>query len=160
QDNGTGISVQGEMINNLRFADDIDLVEESSVALHNCVKLLNEARIEAGLRFNIGKTKTMIFGKEDIEQQIEVLNSRIENVKEFVYLGSVLTWDNDCSKDITARINNAKGVMAGFGEIWGSKEIKYNTKIDLVRACVFSAALYACEIWTLRKADRASLLVF
>ena len=76
----------------------------------------------------------MIFGKEDIEQQIEVLNSKIENVKEFVYLGSVLTWDNDCSKDIRARINKAKGVMAGFGEIWSSKKIKYNTKIDIVRA--------------------------
>ena len=50
--------------------------------------------------------------------------------------------------------------MAGFGEIWGSKEIKYNTKIDLVRACVFSVALYACETWTLRKADRTALLVF
>ena len=104
----------------------------------------------------------MIFGKEAIEQQIEVLNScRIENVKEFVYLGSVLTWDNDCSKDIRARINKAKGVMAGFGEIGGSKEIKYNTKIDLVRACVFSVALYACKTWTLlRKSDRTALLGF
>src|SRR5207244_12746754 len=69
-------------------------------------------------------------------------------------------WDNDCSKDISARINKAKGVMTGFGEIWGSKEIKYNTKIDLVRACVFSVALYACETWTLRMADRTALLVF
>src|SRR5437870_5968959 len=76
------------MINNFRFADDIDLVEESCVALQNSVKLLTEAGIDAGLRINIEKTKTMIFGKEDIEQQIEVLNSRIENVKEFVYLGS------------------------------------------------------------------------
>ena len=136
----------------------IDLLEESCVALQNSVKLLSEAGIDAGLRINIEKTKTMVFGKEDIEQQIEVLNSRIENVKEFVYLGSVLIWDNDCSK--RARINKAKGVIAGFGEIWGSKEIKYNTKIDLVRACVFSVALYACETWTLRKADRTALLVF
>src|SRR5437870_848373 len=82
QDNGTGISVQGEMINNLRFANDIDLVEESCVALQNSVKLLSEAGIDAGLRTNIEKTKIMIFGQEDIEQQIEVLNSRIENVKE------------------------------------------------------------------------------
>src|SRR5207244_4058628 len=143
-----------EMTNNLRFADDIDLLEESCVELQNSVKLLSEAGIDAGLRINIKKTKTMIFGKEDIEQQIEVLNSRIENVKEFVYLGSVLTWDNDCSKDKRARIDKAKGVMAGLGEIWCSKEIKYNTKIDLVRVCVFSVVLYICEIWKLRKADR------
>ena len=51
--------------------------------------------------------------------------------------------------------------MAGFGEIWGSKVIKYNTKIDLVvRACVFNVALYACEKWILRKADRTAVLVF
>src|SRR5437870_7361806 len=75
------------MINNFRFADDIDLVEESCVALQNSVKLLSEAWIDAGLRINIEKTKTMIFGKEDIEQQIEVLNSRIENVNEFVLFG-------------------------------------------------------------------------
>src|SRR5437870_11484364 len=92
QDNGTEISVQGEMINNLRFADDIDLVEESCFALQNSVKLLSDAGIEAGLRINIAKTKTMIFGKEDIDHQIEVQNSRIENVKEFVYLESVLIW--------------------------------------------------------------------
>ena len=73
-----------------------------------------------------------------------------------MYLGSVLTWDNDCR----ARNNKAKGVMAGFGEIWGSKEIKCNTKIDLVRTCLFSVALYACETLTLRKADRIALLVF
>src|SRR5437870_2866686 len=60
QDNGTGISVQSEMINNLRFADDIDLVEESCVALQNSVKLLSEARFEAGLRINIEKIKTII----------------------------------------------------------------------------------------------------
>ena len=105
QDYGTRIAVQGEMINNLRFTDDIDLVEESCVALQNSVKLLSEAGIEAGLRINTEKTKIMIFGKEDIEQQIGIMNNRIENVKEFVYLESVLTWDNDCSKDIRARIN-------------------------------------------------------
>ena len=56
QDNGTGISVQGEMISNLRFTDDIDLLEESCVALQNSVKLLSEAGIHAELRINIEKT--------------------------------------------------------------------------------------------------------
>src|SRR5207244_3027436 len=133
QDNGTGISVQGEMINNLRFADDIDLVEKGCVALQNSVELLSEAGIEAGLKINIEKTKTMIFAKEDIEQQIEVglLNSRIENVKEFVYLGSVLTWDNDCSKDIRARIKSKRS----NGWIWRDMEqqrnqIQYQDKLS------------------------------
>src|SRR5207245_9735570 len=95
QDNGTGISVQGEMINNLRFADDIDLLEESCVALQNSVKLLREAGIDAGLRINIEKTKTMIFGKEEIEKQKEILNSRIEDLNEFLDMISVVTMEQD-----------------------------------------------------------------
>src|SRR3989454_945667 len=160
QDNGTGISVQGEMINNLRYAVGMDLLEESCVALQNSVKLLSEAGIDAGLRINIEKTKTMIFGGEDMERQMEVLSSGVGSVGEFVYLGGVLTWDDGCSRDVGARINKAKGVMAGFGEVWGGEEVKYSARIDLVRACVFSVALYACETWTLRKADRTALLVF
>ena len=93
QDNGTGISVQGEMINNLRFADDKDLLEESCVALQNSDNLLSEAGIDARLRINIEMTKTTIFGKEDIEQQIEILNSRIENVKDCISW-KCCVWDN------------------------------------------------------------------
>src|SRR3989454_11455300 len=93
QDNGTGISVQGEMINNLLFADDIDLLEESCVALQNSDNLLSEAGIDARLRINIEMTKTTIFGKEDIEQQIEILNSRIENVKDCISW-KCCVWDN------------------------------------------------------------------
>jgi hypothetical protein len=58
---------------------------------------------------------------------IKVQDKAFENVKEFVYLSSILTWDNDCSKDIRARIAKAKGVFAGFNDIWKSKsDIKQN----------------------------------
>lgn len=160
QDNGTGISVQGERINNLRFADDIDLIEESCERLRKSVDALEAAGRNAGLRINVGKTKTMVFGQEDIESEITLGNNKIDNVKEFIYLGSLLTWDNDCTKDIRARTAKAKGVMAGFNNIWKSKQISYKTKISILRTCVFSIALYASETWTLKKTDRDKILAF
>jgi len=71
--------------------------------------LLNDAGNRAGLKINIGQTKTMVFGREEMANEI--------TVKEFAYLGSLLTWNNDCTKEIKRRIAKAKGVMAGFNNI-------------------------------------------
>jgi hypothetical protein len=160
QDNGTGISIQGEMINNLRFADDIDLIEESSEALQKNVNLLEEAGRNSSLNINIEKTKTMVFGKTEIEKEIVIQKKIIENVEEFIYLGSLLTSDNNCTKEIKRRIAKAKGVMTGFNTIWKSKTISYATKLKILKTCVFSTALYACETWTLKKTDAGKILAF
>jgi len=84
---GTGISVQGERINNVKFADDIDMMEESSEVLIETVLRLEKAEKDSGLRFNVEKTKTMVFGSEDIKKDIVIEDKTIENVKKFVYLG-------------------------------------------------------------------------
>src|SRR6218665_389013 len=160
QDNGTGISVQGTKINNLRFADDIDLIEDSCETLQDSVRLLNDAGNRAGLKINIGKTKTTVFGRDEMANEIKVGDQKVENVKEFVYLGSLLTWDNDCTKEIKRRIAKAKGVMAGFNNIWKSKQISHKTKLNILKTCVFSTALYACEAWMLKKTDRDKILAF
>jgi hypothetical protein len=160
QDNGTGISVQGELINNLKFADDIDLLENSCERLQENVCALNTSAQRAGLKINVDKTKTMVFGKKTIDREIKVQDEVIENVTEFVYLGSLLTWNNDCTKDIKARIAKAKGVMAGLNSIWNSKQISYKTKLNVLKTCVFSTALYACEAWTIKKTDHDKILAF
>ncbi len=92
RDNGTGISVHGYKINNLKFADDIDLLEEDRVELKGNLDRINEAGEAAGLQINIEKTMTMVFGQEDIEEELEIRGRSIENVTEFVYLGSLLTY--------------------------------------------------------------------
>ncbi len=91
---------------------------------------------------------------------MEIRGRSIENVTEFVYLGSLLTWDNDCNKEIKRRIARASGVMVGFKTIWNSKHISTKTKISIIRTCVMSVLLYACETWTLRKKDKGLLLAF
>ena len=160
QDNGTGISVQGERINNLRFADDVDLLEEDFDTLQKNVEALERAGEKANLKINIGKTKTMAFGEEELENNIKIREENVENVTEFVYLGSLFTSDNNCTKEIRRRINKAKGVLAGFNRIWRSKTISHGTKKRLLETCVFSTALYACETWTLKKEDRQRILAF
>ena len=65
----------------------------------------------------------MIFGLEKIENDIAGGSQMIENVKEYVYLGSLLTWDNDCTKDIHAWVAKANGAMAGLEKSWRSKKI-------------------------------------
>jgi|SRR6218665_1349781 len=141
QDNGTGVSVQGERINNLRFADDIDLLEYSHEKLQENVCELNIAAQRAGLKINEDKTKAMVFGEETTDMEIKVQDEAIENVKEFVYLGSLLTWNNDCTREITRRIAKAKGVMAGLNTIWNSKQISYKTKLNVLKTRVFSSSV-------------------
>ena len=154
RDSDTGNSVQGYRLNNLRFADDIDLIEERREALQANISTLHMAGEAAGLRINIDKTKTMVFGSETIEQQMKVGNIELENVTEFEYLGSLLTWNNDCGKEIRKRTAKALGAMAVFKNIWASREISIATKISVLRMCIFGILLYACESWTLRKQDR------
>jgi hypothetical protein len=81
---------------------------------------------------------TVVFGQEDIAEELLIGNLRIENVTEFVYLGSLLTWDNDCNTEIRRRIARATGVMAGFKKVWNSKHISTKTKLSIIRTCVLS----------------------
>lgn len=82
--------------------------------------------------------------------------SKSENVTELVYIGSLLTWDNDCNKEIKRRI--ATGAIAGFKTTWNSKFISMETKLSPFRTCVLSVLLYACK--TLQIRDIGSLLAF
>ena len=124
------------------------------------MELLDRAGEKANLKINIGKTKTMAFGKEEIEKNIKVRGEIIENVTEFVYLGSLLTSDNSCTKEIRRRINKAKEIMAGFNNIWRSKTMSHGIKKRILETCVFSTALYACETWTLKMEDKQRILAF
>ena len=124
------------------------------------MELVDKHGSEAGLRINIGKTKTLVFGKQRFEEEVVLNNQKLENVPEFTYLGSVITWDNNCMKDIKLRIAKAKGVMSGFNSIWKSKVITYKTKLQILKTCVLSVALYACETWTLKKTDKDKLKAF
>ena len=88
-------------------------------------------------------------------------NKDIENVEEFVYLGSLLPWDNDCSKDVRTRIAEGKGMMENFSTIWKKQEHQLCHKTDdFEDLCVFGMMLYGCETWTYNKSDRDRIIAF
>ena len=156
----TGISIHGTLVNNLIFADDIDLIEENIQVIQENVETLRREGEAVGLKINNNKTKTMTFGKRESTATIKVNDEILENVEEFVYLGSLLTWNNDCGKEIARRIAKAAGAMAAFGNIWRSREISIQTKVKIITTCIFSVLLYACETWTMRTHETNKLLAF
>ena len=158
--NTSGIKISGILINNLRFADDIDLIDEDVSSLQRQIELTKTAAEQAGLILNINKTKTMVFGDRNIDNSIQIAGNTIENVEKFEYLGSLLTWDNNCSEEIKMRIGKATGTMASLRHIWNSKKLKLENKLRILTTCVFSVLLYASETWTLKEADRKKLLAF
>lgn len=156
----SGVRVSGTKINNLRFADDIDMIDWTSESLQQNIDIIKSEGEKAGLKINVGKTKTMVFGKREIEVPMKVGTEAIENVDEFVYLGSTLTWNNDCSVEINKRIAKATGVMAAFNNIWKSNAVSNSTKLAIIRTFVWSVFLYACETWTLKKKDEQRIQAF
>ena len=108
QDQG-GVNIGGTRIKDLRFADDIDLLEENDRALQKRLQLVGERGEQSGLFMNLKKTKTMVFESETIGKPIKLNGQEIQNVQEFEYLGSLFTWNNDHSQDIKRRIGKATG---------------------------------------------------
>ena len=160
RENTCGVNIGGIRINNLRFADDIDLIDEDVNSLQSQIEQTKEAAEQAGLLVHTKKTKTMVFGERNIDNNIQVAGETIENVEKFEYLGSVLTWDNNCSEEIKRRIGKATGAMASLKHIWNSKKLRIDNKLKLLTTCVFSVLLYASETWTLKETDKKKLLTF
>ena len=158
--NTCGINIGGISINNLRFADDIDLLDEDISSLRSQIEQTENAVEQAGLLLNTNKTKIMVFGERNVDDRIQVAGETIENVEKFEYLGSLLTWDNNCSEEIKRRIGKATGVLASLKHIWNSRKLKIDNKLKVLTTCVFSVLLYASKTWTLKEIDKKKLLAF
>ena len=84
---------------------------------------------------------------------MKVDDTNIEDVKQFVYQGSLVTNNNDCSSEMKQRVCIALGALRGFQKIWNNSAISLKTKLQILQTGVFNVLLYASETWTLRKAD-------
>ena len=82
----------------------------------------------------------------------------IKNDDKFLYLGRLMTWNNDVSKEMNRGIGKAQGVTAGYNIVWKSTDTGIGTKLKILQTCVFSVLLYTCETWTLKKNDTRRLL--
>ena len=139
-----GIKIAGRRINHLRYADDTTLMAESE-ELKSLLMKVKEDSEKVGLKFNIQKTKNMASGPI-ISWQIE--GETAETVSGFIFLGSKITADSDCSHEMTRHLLLGRKVMTNLDSILKSKDVTLPTKARLVKTMVFLVVMYGCETWT------------
>ena len=149
------VKIAWRNINNLRYADDTTLMAESEVELKSLLMKVKEESEKAGLKLNIQKTKIMASGAITSWQ---IDGETMETVADFIFLGSKITADGDCSHEIKRRLLLGRKVMTNLDSILKSRDITLPTKVHLVRAMVFPEVMCGCESWTIKKAKELMLL--
>ena len=144
-----GIKIAGRNINNLRYADDTTLMAESEEELQSLLMKVKEESENVGLKLNIQKMKIMASGPIT---SWEIDGETVETVLDFIFLGSKITADGDCSHEIKRRLLLGRKVMTTLDSILKSRDITLPTKVRLVK--VFPVVMYGCESWTVKKAER------
>ena len=143
-----GIKISWRNINNLRYADDTTLMAESEERLKNLLMKVNEESEKAGLKLSIQKSKIMTSSPITSWQTDW---EKVETVTDFIFLGSKITADGDCSHDITRHLLLGREAMTNLDSMLKSRDITLPTKVHLVKAMVFPVVIYGCESWTVKK---------
>ena len=144
-----GIKIAGRNINNLRYAEDTTLMAESEELKSFLMKVKEEGE-KVGLKLNIQKTKIMASCPITSWQ---IHGETVETVADFIFWGSKITADGDCSHEIKRCFLLGRKVMTNLDSILKSRDITLPTKVHLVTAMVFPVVMYGCESWTVKKAE-------
>ena len=144
-----GIKSTRRNINNLRYADDNTLMAESEEELKSLMMKVKEENGKDGLKLNIQKT-IMAFSPITSWQ---IDGETTETVTDYIFLGSKITADSDCSHEIKRRLLLGRKAMTNLDSILKSRDITLPTKVRLVKAMVFPVVMYGCESWTIKKAE-------
>ena len=146
-----GIKIARRNINHLRYADDTTLVAESEEELKRLLMKVKAESEKVGLKLNIQKTKIMASGPI-ISWDID--GKTVETVADFIFWGSKITADGDCSHEIKRCLLLERKVMTNLDSIFKSRDITLPNKVRLVEAMVFPVVMYGCESWTVKMAER------
>ena len=145
-----GIKSSRRNINNFRYADDTTLMAESEKELKSLLMKVKEESEKVGLKFNIQKMKIM--ASSPITSW-EIDGETVETVSDFIFRGSKISADGDCSHEIKRRLLLGRKVMTNLDSILKSRDITLPTKVRLVKAMIFPVVMYGCESWTVKKAE-------
>ena len=126
-------------MNNLRYADDTTFMAESKEELKSLLMKVKEESEKVGLKLDILKTKIMASGPIT---SWEIDGETVETVSDFIFLGSKITADGDCSHEIKRHLSLARKVMTNLDSIFKSRDITLLTKVRLVKAMVFPVVMY------------------
>ena len=143
-----GIKISGRNINNLRYADDTTLMAEREEELKSL--LMKEKSEKVGLKLNIQNTKIMASGPIT---SWEIDGETVQTVTDFIFLGSKITADGDCSHEIKRHLLLGRKIMTNLDSMLKGRDITLPTKVCLVKAMVFPVVMYGCESWTMEKAE-------
>ena len=135
-------------IDDLRYADDSTLMSGSEEELKSLLMKVKEESENAGLKLSIQKSKIMA--------SCPITSWEIdgETVSDFIFLGSKITADGDCSHEIKRHLLLGRKVMTNLDSILKSRDITFPTKVCVVKAMVFPVVMCRCESWTIKKAER------
>ena len=145
-----GIKIAGRNINNLRYADGTILMAEREEKLKSLLMKVKDESEKAGLKLNIQNTKIMAYSSIT-SQRID--GKTMETVTNFIFLGSKITVDCDCSHEIQRHLLLGTKAMKKLDSIFKSRDIILPTKIHIVKAMIFPVVVYGCESWTIKKAE-------
>ena len=145
-----GVKISGRNTNNLRYADDTTLMAESKEELKSFLMKVKEESEKVGLNLNIQKTKIMASGPITLWQ---VDGETVETVSHFIFLGSKITADGECSHEMKRRLLLGRKLMTNLDSILKSRDVTLPTKVHLLKAMVFPVVMYVCESWTVKKSE-------
>uniref|UniRef100_A0A803TRD7 Reverse transcriptase domain-containing protein n=1 Tax=Anolis carolinensis TaxID=28377 RepID=A0A803TRD7_ANOCA len=152
-----GVKIAGRNINNLRHADDTTLMAKSEEELRSLITKMKEESAKTGLQLNIKKTKMM---PTRLIDNWQIVGENMEAVTDFIFLGTKITADADCSQEIRRHLLLGRRAMANLDKIVKSRDITLATKVHIVKAMVFPIVTYGCESWTIRKAEQRKIDAF
>ena len=145
-----GIKIARININNIRYADDNTLMAESEEELKSLLMKVKEDSQKSALKLNIQKVKIMASGPITSWQIDE---EKVEAVTDFLFLGSNITVDGDCSHEIRRQLFLGRKTMTSLDSVLKRKDITLSTKVRIVKAMVFPVVIYRCESRTIKKAE-------
>ena len=150
------IKITGRNINNLIYAGYTTLMAESKEELKSLLMKVKEESEKVGLKLNIQKTKIMASGPITSWQ---IDGETVETVSDFIFEGSKITADSDCSHEIKRHLVLGRKTMTNVDSIFKNRDITLPTKVHLVKAMIFPVIMYWCESWTIKKSKCKELML-
>ena len=145
-----GIKLESRLPGEISITSDIQMTPSLWQKVKKNYEVKEESK-KVGLKLNIQKMKIMASGPTT---SWEIDGETVETVSDFIYLGSKITADGDCSHEIKRHLLLVRKVMTTLDSILKSRDITLPTKVSLVKAMVFLVVMYGCESWTVKKAER------
>ena len=143
-----GIKIAGSNTNILRYGDDISLMSESKEKLKSLLMKMKEESEKVGLKLSVQKAKIMVCGPISSRQ---IDGETMETVTDFIFLGSIITANGDCSHEINRHLLLRRKVMTNLDSILKSRGITLPANVHLVKAMVFPVVMYGSASWTIKK---------